>query len=142
MTGRPGTNLGHDVALHGDMLVVGAFGDDDFGSQSGAAYIFERNFGGPGNWGESKKLTASDGSNADGFGQWVRISGDTLAVGAVGDDDNRTDSGSAYIFERNLGGTDNWGQFKKLSASDGAASDRFGASPVIQNDTVIVGSPE
>ncbi len=35
-------------------------------------------------------------------------------------------SGSAYVFERNFGGTDNWGERAKLTASDAAAYDAFG----------------
>ena len=50
------------------------------------------------NWGEVKKLTASDGSYRDRFGRSVSISGDTAIVGAYQDDDNGIGSGSAYIF--------------------------------------------
>ncbi len=44
------------------------------------------------------KLSASDGAAGDEFGQSVAISGDTKLVGASEDDDNGTDSGSAYLF--------------------------------------------
>jgi hypothetical protein len=86
------------------------------------------------------KLTASDGAADDGFGYAVAISGDTVVVGAHGDDDNGDDSGSAYIFERNQGGTDNWGQVAKLTATDGATYDRFGGAVAISGDTVVVGA--
>ena len=46
------------------------------------------------------KLTASDGAAFDRFGEGVAISGDTAVVGARDDDDNGTDSGSAYVFVR------------------------------------------
>ena len=69
---------------------------------------------------ERKKLLAGDGAADDYFGYSVSISGDTAIVGAYWDDDNGDSSGSAYIFSRDQGGADNWGQVKKLTASDGA----------------------
>ena len=89
---------------------------------------------------ERKKLTASDGAADDLFGWSVSISGDTAIVAAPGDDDHGSDSGSAYIFSRDQGGADNWGQVKKLIASDGAADDCFGGSVSISGDTAIVGA--
>jgi hypothetical protein len=130
------------VAIHGNTAVVGS-SDDDTGSNlnQGSAYIFERNQGGPNNWGEVKNLTASDGAARDVFGRSVAIHGDTAIVGASSDDSgSNIDQGSAYIFERNQGGPDNWGEVKKLTASDGAASDAFGASVAIHGDTVIAGA--
>ena len=82
---------------------------------SGSAYIFYRDQGGADNWGQVKKLTASDGAANDYFGFSVSISGDTAIVGAYGDDDNGVNSGSAYIFSRDQGGADNWGEVKKLT---------------------------
>ena len=64
------------------------------------------------------KLTASDGAAFDWFGFTVSVSGDNVVVGARFDDDNGTDSGSAYVFVRS--GT-TWVEQAKLSASDGAA---------------------
>ena len=65
------------------------------------------------------------------------ISGDVAVVGAYGDDDNGSYSGSAYIFRRE-GNT--WTQEAKLTASDGAASDYFGRSVSISGDFVVVGA--
>jgi len=49
---------------------------------------------------EVAKLTASDGAVADEFGRSVSVDGDTAVVGAWGDDDNGSNSGSAYVFVR------------------------------------------
>ena len=68
--------------------MVGAFNDDDNGYSSGSAYIFYRDQGGADNWGQVKKLTASDGAESDSFGISVSISGDIIVVGAYGDGDN------------------------------------------------------
>ena len=88
-------------------------------------------------WGEVTKLTASDGATYDEFGVSVAISCDTIVVGAPWADSNR---GSAYVFERNQGGMDNWGEVTKLTASDGEAGDGFGVSVAISCDTIVVGA--
>ena len=49
-------------------------------------------------WMESHKLTASDAAAEDLFGSSVGISGNTALVGATGNDDAGSKSGSAYIF--------------------------------------------
>jgi hypothetical protein len=61
---------------------------------SGSAYIFGRDQGGADAWGQVAKLTASDGASDDYFGWSVSIGGDTVVVGAYGDDDNADYSGS------------------------------------------------
>lgn len=126
--------FGYDVRINDDTVVVGAFSDD---VERGSAYIYERNRGGPGNWGEVKKLTASDGTVNDQFGVSVGISGNTVVVAANGDDSFK---GSAYVFERNNGGTENWGEVRKLTASDGSVSGGFGRSVGISGDTIVVGA--
>ena len=129
--------FGTSVAISGDTVVIGAAGNDDAGSDSGAAYIFERNAGGPNNWGQVIKLTASDSAAEDKFGLYVALSDDTIVVSSIQDDDFGTDSGSAYVFERNAGGSNNWGQVIKLTPNDGAAGDRFGRVAIDQ-DTIVV----
>ena len=71
------------MAISGDTVVVGAPGKDSAtGYDSGAAYIFERNAGGAGNWGQVKKLIPADPAAGDWFGISVAVSGDTVVVGA------------------------------------------------------------
>ncbi len=133
-------NFSTSVAISGDTVLVGSLGDGGNGVISGSAYIFERNAGGSDNWGEVAKLIASDGVARDNFGNSVAISGDIVLVGSRGDDDNGTNSGSAYIFERNAGGSDSWGEVAKLVASDGGIGDDFGNRVAISGDIVLVGS--
>jgi hypothetical protein len=128
--------FGISVSISGDTVVVGAHFDDDNGFNSGSAYVFERDEGGAGNWGEVTKLTAFDGADVDVFGVCVSISGDTLVVGAR----NNNSNGSAYVFERDAGGAGTWGQVAKLTASDGAAYDYFGTAVSISGDTVVIGA--
>jgi hypothetical protein len=127
--------FGNSVALSGDTAVVGAsFGDAAF-PDSGSAYVFTRSGT---TWSQQAKLTASDAAALDRFGNSVALSGDTAVVGAQGNDDAGTESGSAYVFTRS--GT-TWSQQAKLTASDAAADDEFGFSVALSVDTAMVGAP-
>ena len=134
--------FGVSVALYVDTAVVGAYLSDDAGDWSGSAYIFERDHGGPNTWGQVAKLTTSDAFLHDFFGYAVAISGDTVLIGAAGNDDLGSGSGSAYIFERHHGGPSAWGQAAKLLAMEGVAGDKFGFSVSISNDTAIIGAEQ
>jgi hypothetical protein len=105
---------------------------------SGAAFIFDKDQGGADNWGQVKKLTVSGGTGAN-FGRAVAISGDNALVGAHLDSTTASYAGAAYIFSRDQGGTDNWGQVQKLLASDGVHDDYFGYSVAIEGNLAIVG---
>jgi len=138
--GAAGDNFGHSVSIDGNYTIVGALADDDNDEDFGSAYIFYKNEDGADNWGQITKITTSDGARKDWFGNSVSINGDYVIVGARGDDDNGDRSGSAYIFHKDMGGSNNWGQVAKITASDGAASDQFGKSVSISGDYVIVGA--
>ncbi len=62
----------------------------------GSAYVFVRNGT---TWTEQAKLTASDAAIGHFFGESVALSGDTVLVGAWGDDEAGSSSGSAYVYE-------------------------------------------
>ena len=87
-----------------------------------------------------QKLTASDAADDDYFGISVAISGDTVVVGAYGEDGGAATAGRPTSLSATEGGADNWGQVKKLTASDAADEDHFGRSVAISGDTVVVGA--
>ncbi len=132
--------FGISVAVSGDTAVVGAQGEDAGGSHAGAAYVFQRDEGSQDNWGEVKKLTASDAQANDYFGISVAVSGDTAVVGAYLEDAGATNAGAAYVFQRDEGGADNWGEVQKLTASDTQFSGVFGFSVAVSGDTAVVGA--
>jgi hypothetical protein len=134
--GASGDRFGTSVATDGDVAVIGAFSDDDNGSLSGSAYVFD---GSGGTWTEAAKLTASDGTAFDFFGRSVAVSGGVAVVGAEGDDDQGLNSGSAYVFDGSGG---SWTQAAKLTASDGASGDQFGSSVATYGDVAVIGAPE
>ena len=133
--------FGNSVAIDGDSLVVGARSEDGAGLDRGAVYLYDRNQGGADAWGEVKKIIASDAQDGDMFGQAVDIGGDILAVGAAGPIGSTTGRGAVYIYYRNLGGVDNWGEVTRIVGNDSVQEDSFGLSVALAGDCLIVGAP-
>jgi WD40 repeat protein len=117
-----GDQFGHSVAISGNTAIVGARNDDDGGSGSGSAYLFDVTTGT-----QLFKLTAADAAAGDGFGASVGVSGNTAIVGST--------SESAYLFDVTTGN-----QLFKLTSSGAAASVFFGWSVGISGNTAIVGA--
>ena len=132
--GEEMNTFGDAVCLDGDTAIVGAPYDWDNGVDSGSAYVFFRSGE---SWTMEAKLLASDGAGEDHFSLAVAVSGDTVLIGAPGDDDNGTDSGSAYVFNR-IGNT--WTQQAKLDAQDASAGDNFGKALALSGDTALIGA--
>ncbi len=134
--------FGYSVSVAGDVAVVGAYQADPGGvSGAGAAYVYERNAGGTNAWGQVAKLTASDKAASDRFGNSVSVVGDVALVGALlASPGSVSSAGAAYVFERNAGGTNAWGQVVKLTASDKAADDYFGNAVSVAGDVAVVGA--
>ena len=129
--GAPNDVFGISVSLSGDRALVGASGGDDNGESSGSAYVFE--FNGT-RFVETFKLTASDGAPNDVFGRFVSLLNERVLIGAFGDD---AITGSAYVFE--FDGT-RFEEVAKLTASDGAPRNFFGASVSLSDDRAVVGA--
>ena len=128
-----GDTFGYSVDISGNYMIAGAQGDDNVGQNSGSAYIF---FNNGSSWNQQAKLTPSDEADLDCFGRSVAISDEYAVIGAYQDDDMGAQSGSVYVFQRS--GT-TWTQVKKLTASDGTASDNFGIDVGISGSYIIVG---
>jgi FG-GAP repeat len=128
--------FGSSVAISGETITVGAPGDDGAaGNGQGSAFVFVRSGT---SWSQQQKLEASDAAGGDVFGFSVAISGETIAVGAVGDDGAAgPGQGSAYVFVRSAGV---WSQQQKIEAADAAAGDQFGNSVAIDGETIVVGA--
>ena len=125
--------FGYSVSVSGDTAVVGAYQDDDSGSNSGSAYVFVRSGS---IWSQQAKLLPGDGAEFDWFGWSVSVDGDTAIVGALRGDGIVTDAGSGYVFVRS---GSSWTEQGKLTASDGAGGGWFGHSVSVSGETVVVG---
>lgn len=152
-----GDGFGSALALDGDTLVVGAPGEDSSaegvdGNQvsntnpnAGAVYVFERVAG---TWTQRAYLKASNTDPGDRFGGSVAISGDTILVGATGEDSSATGvggnelnggapaAGAVYAFVRSGA---SWSQQAYLKASNTGAGDNFG-EVALAGDVAVVGA--
>lgn len=150
--------FGLSVAASGDTVVIGAYLEDsnatgvngnhadNSATNSGAVYVFVRNGT---TWSQQAYLKASNTGAFDNFGNWVAVSGDTVVVGAYGEDSNTTgvngnqadnsaeNAGAAYVFVRS--GT-TWSQQAYLKASNTGVSDLFGLSVAVSGDSVVIGA--
>ena len=126
--GAGSDNFGHSVAVGSGRIVVGSIGDDDGASAAGSAYIFDLN----GN--QLAKITASDGLASDNFGDSVAVGCGRIVVGARLSDGAGSNSGSAYIYDLN------GNQLAKITASDAAAGDQFGATVAVGSGRIVVGA--
>ena len=115
--GAPEDRFGSAVDVDGGLGIVGAFGDDDLGENSGSAYVFDLSTGQ-----QLFKLLAADGEQADYFGISVAISGSLALVGAYGEDSNGASAGAAYLFDVTTGQ-----QLRKITPDVSAPIDFFGA---------------
>ena len=128
--GAAGDYFGYSVSISGDRAIVGARFNDDDGTNSGSAYIFDVTTGV-----QLHMLTASGAGSSDEFGCGVSVSGDRAIVGAWADDDNGSNSGSAFVFDMATGM-----EIFKLTASDGTAGDSFGYGVSISGDRAVIGA--
>ncbi len=160
--------FGYSLSLSadGNTLAVGAHGEDSNATgtggdqtnndkrNSGAVYIFAKND--EKKWIRQEYIKASNTEEGDEFGYSLGLSadGNTLAVGAHGEDSNATgtggdqtnndteDSGAVYIFARN--DEKKWIQQEYIKASNTEEKDRFGYSLSLSADgnTLAVGASE
>lgn len=143
-------NFGREVAVSGNTIVVGAYGEDSNGSgeadnsaeRAGAAYVFVQDGA---TWNQTSYLKAANAEAGDLFGRTVAIEGDRVVVGALAeagngsspDDNSATGAGAVYVFARD-GAT--WSQEAYLKASNAEAGDWFSVSLDLSGDTIVVGA--
>ncbi len=118
--------FGRSLSVNGDTAVLGAYGDDDGGSWSGAAYVFIRDAGGA--WGQQAKLTASDPAAGNDFGCSVSVHADTAVIGSIG---NRV----VYAFTRDAGGT--WTEQARMTVAENMD---FGRVLSLDGNSMVVGA--
>jgi hypothetical protein len=126
------------VVAPGTIFAAAAVPDSDLVPVRGFRRLTQTTTDGGVEYLQRAKLTANDFAESDYFGTSVSIDGDTMVIGAYGDDDD----GSAYVFTRNTAGdlASGWTQIAKLTATDGAVNDEFGNSVSIDGDTVVIGA--
>lgn len=126
--------FGEAVAISGDVILIGAFANDDQGLNSGSAYSFR--FDGT-SWIEEQKLTASDADSDDNFGDALAIQGDFALISSPREEGAGNDTGAVYAFEYD--GV-SWVQQQKFYSLDPGLVDLFGGSISIDGARAIIGA--
>jgi len=127
-------SFGTILDFDGQTIAVGAFGQD---GSKGAVYLYRKPSGGWSSKSHDVMLVAADGQANDFFGGSVAVDGDTVLVGANGDDDHGSKSGAAYVFVQT---GSSWVQQAKLTASDAKAADNFGYSVDLAGNSAVIGA--
>ena len=125
--------FGTSVSLSGNLALVGSFADDDDGSISGSAYLFDATTGN-----QLAKFSPDDAAADQWFGYSVSLSGNQAIVGAHSDDEMGSSSGAAYLFD--VSDPLSPVQVEKLVATDPAPYTLFGIAVGLSGNTAVVGS--
>ncbi|MHC4698452.1 MAG: hypothetical protein ACYTFA_17095, partial [Planctomycetota bacterium] len=133
--------FGHTVSIDGDVVVVGAYSDNnaciDVGDvDCGAAYVFRRDGT---SWPFEQKLAASDTDWGQKFGTAVAVSGDRIVVGAPSDNHAGSSTGAAYLFVKDGPGA--WAEMCRFTAFDASSGDRYGMSVAMDRTYVLIAAP-
>lgn len=130
--GAENDRFGESVASSGDTVIISAR-DDDNGNDSGSAYIFTRSGT---TWSQQAKLTADDSTAGDLFGWSVAVSGETAVIGAPSDDDNGSNSGSAYVFTTCIASAQS-GNWSSNGTWEGGSTPTMSDGACVQNGHIV-----
>ncbi len=124
----PGARFGAALALHGDVAVVGAPGEN-------AVYVYERANDG---WGRADRIQLPAASPDAAFGEAVASDGATIVVGARFEGGDEERQGAAYLLGR---GPDGWAITARFTAPDPGRGDQFGQAVAVHGDVALIGAP-
>ena len=134
--------FGRSLALDdsGETLVVGAWFDDDYSTNSGAAYVFRYDGS---TWVLEQKLTDPLTRSDDRLGSSVAIDGDLIALGALYHDAfdrfglEKLNLGATFLFQFDGAA---WTMDQRILPGDGDSSDFFGSDVAVDLGRVLVGA--
>ena len=125
----PGARMGTSVAVEGGVLVAGAYTDKAPATNSGSAYVFERDPESVEPWRFVQKLTVPGGESFAEFGIASAIDQGRIVVGARGIQ-------KVYVYERSGPETAPWEIVAELFDSSGG---NFGNALDLDGDVLVVG---
>ena len=122
--------FGRRVAIDGDVCIVTAPLDDDNGSSSGSAYVYQFD----GAWFQLQKLTAKTAVSGDQFGLGLAMDGERIVIGAPWAEDGK---GRAHLFDR---ANVMFFESEVFTDPNGASMDNFSFGIDVEGDVVSIGS--
>ena len=117
--------FGSSVAINDEIALIGSWWDDDLGTSSGSAYVYQRGFGGPDAWGEAGKLIAPDGASSDEFSHALWLDGDRALIGSVKATGAGGNTGAVYEY-RGFADCNGNGVLDICDIADGTSEDENG----------------
>jgi hypothetical protein len=123
--------FGSSVAIEGNRVLIGASGDDTFGSNSGAAYLFDATSGSL-----MQTFSSPNPIGSEFFGSSVAIDGDKVLIGARGDNTFGDNSGAAFLFDAVSGNL-----IQSFFAPNPGNNNNFGFSVAISGNNLLIGAP-
>jgi hypothetical protein len=131
---QPNDLFGSSVAIEGNRLAVGAAYSNEYGVDSGAAFVFERTGS---TWSAGELLPATGLDVNDFMGVSIALSGDTIAVGAADDDgpsNAQNASGAVHVFAKGLTG---WTEQAIVRAATPTADSYLGRRIALAGETLL-----
>jgi len=131
-------NYGKSIAVSGNYVVVGASKEDSTADNSGAVYLYKKDFKGV--LTQIAKLKADDAQEDDFFGYSVAIDGDYIVVGAYKEDTNEEDAGKVYLFKRKSDEKNDVTQIAKIQSDSPQEFAQFGNAVSINGRYIAIGA--
>ena len=131
----PNSRFGYSLDVWEDRLIVGSPFREESHTKNGAAYVFERT---DGHWAQTEKLLAPAPALDDYFGFDVAMRGDRAVVGCYGYDGPQTNSGAAFVYQRQSA-TD-WNEVARLEPSAGTDFSGYGYAVDLGEEVIAVGA--
>lgn len=141
--GTPSDWLGLSVSIYADIVVTGAPGVDINGNlDQGAVYVFARNKDGSGSWGQTARITASEGMANDRFGDPIVVSRGLIGAAVHGRHTAGIGAqGEVHVYGPSQDTSDAWRLICRLIAPDGMVGDEMGYSLSMEGLTIVAGAP-
>ncbi len=124
--------FGHEVAIHGDIALVGV--QEDMPEYAGAIYYYH--YDGE-EWIEQQRIQPEDIEENVYFSSSIHTDGNKAIVGAIWADGININSGAAYIYQFQ---DSIWVEEQRIYASDGSPADMFGCSVAVEGNLAVVGA--
>lgn len=134
--GHNADRFGSSLSTFGNKVLIGSAWNDENGSLSGSAYVFESIND---QWQQTAKFFPNESTPAQYFGASVSLYDDIALIGTPSFSFDALSTGAAYFFNYD-DNSDTWLQTAKLVADDAMIGDTFGSSVYLQNNMALVGA--
>jgi len=137
--GNVGVAFGSAVSISGDNLVIGAYLDNENGTNAGAAYVFVKPVNGWVDTTETAKLLQDNQLPNYEFAKSVAISGDNIVISSYKELNANNSRGKAYVFVKPINGWIDTTETTQIFPISNDDYYRFGYAVAISGSSIVVG---